>query len=609
MVLPGINSLPPSTWADSSQIAKETIETRVRAYNQYLARQGTTDHVPSLVDLAAEHLGDAIDEIPLPIMERALSRLFHENDNPRPWYTADRIDEWVLRNEKWLREAGDTHWEHGLVTLNDADAVFESSVLTKSARTITRPEHLPGYEVLCEARESQIDIQPSLEVFKRTFEYMSDGLLKNLDWTNLMVAGGIVLGALISVANSEGVLSPGELWKASDIDVYIYRLSPRQANQKIRHLFAMFRSNLPQGTPVLAVRNSMTITLYARYPLRRIQIVLKLVKSPKAALLNFDLDVCAVGWDRSQVWMLPRAAHALQSTYLFAHIYPSHCFRSSSWVQHLYDESNPGALLVRTSGENEDLLTLDIHFLANEARMWTLDKYFTVVSERGIDCFSPFDLDESGRRNANCLEGFTVFMRHVTYWEMKHSGAKYKWDGLYNHAEFQAHILKSNMKEVNRWVAIDRLRLEGHGFVCGDELDGAQRITCAHNLDILLESAHEIRMPVLLPCDFAIYANGLIKQALIDAGLQETNALDPAIPACSHSRRSSQETEGLYMWTITSHLMWQQVDRRIDEVFELLRAFRKANDLLSEEWQAQHLKAGLLCHESQTEVEEHEAFT
>ncbi|KAJ6607166.1 hypothetical protein B0H10DRAFT_1956516 [Mycena sp. CBHHK59/15] len=182
----GINSPPASTWADSSQIAKETIESRVRAYNQYLARQGTTDHVPSLVDLAAEHLGDAIDEIPLPIMERALSRLFRENDNPRPW---------VLRNEKWLREAGDTHWEHGLVTLNDADAVFESSVLTKSARTITRPEHLPGYEVLCEARESQIDIQPSLEAFKRTFEYMSDGLLKNLDWTNLMVAGGIVLGA------------------------------------------------------------------------------------------------------------------------------------------------------------------------------------------------------------------------------------------------------------------------------------------------------------------------------------------------------------------------------------------------------------------------------
>ncbi|KAJ6601494.1 hypothetical protein B0H10DRAFT_2230605 [Mycena sp. CBHHK59/15] len=115
-------------------------------------------------------------------------------------------------------------------------------------------------------------------------------------------------------------------------------------------------------------------------------------------------------------------------------------------------------------------------------------------------------------------------------------------------------------------------------------------------------------MPVLLPCDFAIYANGLVKQALIDAGLQETNALDPAIPACSHSRRSSQETEGLYMWTITSHLMWQQVDRRIDEVFELLRAFRKANDPLSEEWQAQRLKAGLLRHESQTEVEEHEAF-
>jgi hypothetical protein len=65
----------------------------------------------------------------------------------------------------------------------------------------------------------------------------------------------------------------------------------------------------------LAVRNSKTITFYADYPMRRIQIVLKLAKTPRDVLLNFDLDICAMGWDGSNVWMLPRAARAIESTW------------------------------------------------------------------------------------------------------------------------------------------------------------------------------------------------------------------------------------------------------------------------------------------------------
>jgi hypothetical protein len=201
----------------------------------------------------------------------------------------------------------------GLLTLADADQVFPDSVLTESARTITRAQ-LPGYEVLCEARERQIKIQPSVEAFKRTLNLMSDGLLKGIDWNNVVVAGGIVLGTLVSVDSASGH-SIEQRWTSSDIDIYIYGLSPSAANEKVQHLFTTFNSNLPSGTPTLAVRNCNTITFYARYPLRRIQIVLKLVESPRAVLLNFDLDICAMGWDGSQVWMLPRAARALESDY------------------------------------------------------------------------------------------------------------------------------------------------------------------------------------------------------------------------------------------------------------------------------------------------------
>lgn len=52
----------------------------------------------------------------------------------------------------------------------------------------------------------------------------------------------------------------------------------------------------------------------SNFPTKRIQIVLKLVKSPKDVLLNFDLDLCAMGYDGTELWMLPRSARAIQST-------------------------------------------------------------------------------------------------------------------------------------------------------------------------------------------------------------------------------------------------------------------------------------------------------
>lgn len=104
-----------------------------------------------------------------------------------------------------------------------------------------------------------------------------------------------------------------EQWVSSDIDIYVYGLDPRTATDKMRHIYDVYRRNIPVDDPVLVVRNSKTITFYSKYPTRRLQIVLKLVKTPKDVLLNFDLDICAMGWDGSDLWMLPRAARALES--------------------------------------------------------------------------------------------------------------------------------------------------------------------------------------------------------------------------------------------------------------------------------------------------------
>jgi hypothetical protein len=91
-------------------------------------------------------------------------------------------------------------------------------------------------------------------------------------------------------------------------------------------------------------------------------------------------------------------------------------------------------------------------------------------------------------------------------------------------------------------------------------------MTSASNVKGLLSRENDVRMPILLPIDFALYVNELIRKVLVDTGFQEINLLEPAVhefrlPVESDATRQ----EGLFLWSIGSQLMWQQFDRRIDE--------------------------------------------
>ncbi|KAJ6505801.1 hypothetical protein C8R47DRAFT_135903 [Mycena vitilis] len=166
------------------------------------------------------------------------------------WRDDLETTEWIIEHEKLLGDGerlGDD-WRTGFSTLRDADTVFPGFTTTTKARKIDRPNDLPGYTMLEGKRQLTLDIQPSVAAFKRSFERMSDGLLKKLNWDNVVVAGGIVLGSLLAVETAAGE-SQSEDWKSSDIDVYIYGLAPKEANEKIKHLFATFRfSSTPTST-------------------------------------------------------------------------------------------------------------------------------------------------------------------------------------------------------------------------------------------------------------------------------------------------------------------------------------------------------------------------
>ncbi|KAK7013881.1 hypothetical protein R3P38DRAFT_3322436 [Favolaschia claudopus] len=560
-----------------------------------------TRRIPSLVTIAVDRLTQraATELIPDVILERyvwewhmmpysifysSLLRLA-ENDPDFLSHTGfrdARIDEWIIKNEKWLQKRHSGNWKHGMVSFADADIVFPNSVLGPSVRIIERLDNLPGFSVLGEARELQLRIQRSVSAFKSNFDIMSQGLLRNLDWNNLIVAGGLVLGTLLNPRYSSNLSKQDcNQWVQSDIDIYIWGLSSRAANEKIHHIFEVFRCNLPPQQRTLAVRNPRTITLYADYPTRRVQIVLKLASTPKDVLLNFDLDICAMGWDGTNVWMLPRAARALETGYnifTMSLIHGHHLSeRRETQLERLFKYAQKGYGLRFLPHYLAALpSTTDVTYLAQEARHWIKDQYTFVTTDFGSEHFLRSDL---GIPRSRALSNFTLLMRHIAFWEMERndwastsyentvplpsSSYRYTWNQHFNPAKFAARIIESNIQDVDAWLSEDLDgRLHAHGVMSGDDLNRAQRMTSATNLQDLLEHDNDIRIPVLLPIEFASHANKITNEVLTEIGLQPIQLLEPAIDRVGIG---PDTPEGLFMWIIGSHLMWQHLDRRIDE--------------------------------------------
>ena len=227
------------------------------------------------------------------------------------------IDEAVLSNERYVRAQGrtaDLENRQYLVTLEELVKVVGNSKDADGNIVITRKDPPKGgFEFLDTLRKKSIKILPDSSRFAATFDRITKGILSGLDWNNVLVAGGMAQVTLMHTDQSE---DGDELVQDSDIDIYLYGLSPEDANKKVEHIYDTWKRNLPtDNVQTLVVKNAKTINFFADYPSRRIQVVLKLLANPTQILLNFDIDACAIAWNGSQVLMLPRCARAIETGY------------------------------------------------------------------------------------------------------------------------------------------------------------------------------------------------------------------------------------------------------------------------------------------------------
>lgn len=134
----------------------------------------------------------------------------------------------------------------GLVDIFDAP----QDIRTTRARVVTNEEDLNAKYIMPlsderRRKEGSLAMVDSLEEFKKSWAIFTEGSLSQLtDWSNVIVAGGAVQACLAPVPSSAKASKRSlrkyfhnKAFPTSDVDIFLYGLTPEQAEVKINKIY------------------------------------------------------------------------------------------------------------------------------------------------------------------------------------------------------------------------------------------------------------------------------------------------------------------------------------------------------------------------------------
>jgi hypothetical protein len=162
-----------------------------------------------------------------------------------------------------------------------------------AGETMLLPKVFPEDEAipkLCTKQTlTRVDSAPqsvaTLKDFRDQFlQYFCEGLLREIDWSNIIVAGGSVVGCCQKIPSKYSSMFQrrkylhDELFSGSDIDLFIWGLNEEQANKKLVEIYEAISVCCP--FEVICFRSAYAVTMVSKYPYRHVQVVLRLYSSP-----------------------------------------------------------------------------------------------------------------------------------------------------------------------------------------------------------------------------------------------------------------------------------------------------------------------------------------
>ncbi|GBG27761.1 Serine/threonine-protein phosphatase 6 regulatory ankyrin repeat subunit A [Hondaea fermentalgiana] len=156
-----------------------------------------------------------------------------------------------------------------------------------------------------------------LSVFQQQFlQIFACNGLQFMNWDNIVAAGGAISACVqpIPEEHSDSLLQKRSYYHevaygASDVDLFLYDLTPEQANRKLLDIYDALCAACP--FEVICFRSANAVTMVSQYPYRHVQVVLRIYSSPYEVLAGFDVDCCTFLYDGQQVYTTARGHAAL----------------------------------------------------------------------------------------------------------------------------------------------------------------------------------------------------------------------------------------------------------------------------------------------------------
>ncbi|KAI0084195.1 hypothetical protein BDY19DRAFT_997912 [Irpex rosettiformis] len=232
----------------------------------------------------------------------------------------------------------------------------------------------------------------SLDDFKKNWAIFTEGSLSQLtDWSNIIAAGGAVQACLAPLPDKATVSKRAlrkhyhsNAYPASDVDLFLYGLTPEQAEVKINAIYEAVRDSIPWDAT--CIRTKHTVSIHSQYPYRAVQIVLRLYQSPAEVLAGFDVDAPCCAFDGGRVWANPRAIVAAMrqsNTTDITRRSPSYEVRLAKYATRNFEIHVPQ---LRREDIDPTIFERSIVRVQGLARLIVLEKLFTATSrEQYVD--------------------------------------------------------------------------------------------------------------------------------------------------------------------------------------------------------------------------------
>lgn len=222
----------------------------------------TRDIAGSLDDLVyLQLLSDA--RLPYRILRAFLK--IPPSDIPDSDLPPDRefVDEAILANAEYLRRTCTrVKNEDHLVTLEDLSNIL-ALPKEESGYQSFRNKYPPtrGFDTFDLRRKGEVRLLTHETDFVEAFNDLTSRFLYGLDWTNVFVAGELVLASLT-----------GEEIRGKSIRLYLYGLNANDANKKVDHIYDVWVANLPYDQDKLVTKTAKQISFFGSEPTHPIQI-------------------------------------------------------------------------------------------------------------------------------------------------------------------------------------------------------------------------------------------------------------------------------------------------------------------------------------------------